>query len=113
MPFDLKKIIETIGYVGLFAIIFSESGLFFGFFLAGDSRFVTAGLLATQNYFNIFLLIFLLALAAILGDSTGYWMGKRFGKRIFTKVKVDKANLSLIEMLNVTLRNKKHIEKAS
>src|SRR5258708_18409713 len=113
MPFDLKQIIETIGYVGLFAIIFSESGLFFGFFLPGDSLLVTAGLLATQNFFNIFLLIILLALAAILGDSTGYWMGKKFGKRIFSKVKIDKANLSLLQMINVTLRDKKHIETAS
>lgn len=113
MGFDLKQIIETIGYVGLFAIVFSESGLFFGFFLPGDSLLVTAGLLATQHYFNILLLIFLLAAAAILGDSTGYWMGKRFGKRIFSKVKMDKENLSLLELINVTLRDKKHIETAS
>ena len=87
MHFDLKQLIETFGYAGLFAIVFAESGLFFGFFLPGDSLLVTAGLLATQNYFNIIYLLPLLALAAILGDSTGYWMGKKFGKRIFSKEK--------------------------
>lgn len=101
MHFDLKSIIESIGYVGLFAIIFAESGLFFGFFLPGDSLLVTAGLLATQGYFNILILIPLLAFAAILGDSTGYWMGKEFGRKIFSK-----GNESF-------LRNKKHIETAS
>ncbi len=112
MHFDLAQIIQTIGYVGLFAIVFAESGLFFGFFLPGDSLLVTAGLLATQGYFNIFLLIFLLSIAAILGDSTGYWMGKKFGKRIFSKLKVDKANLSLFARLNYSLRKKEHIVTA-
>src|SRR5258706_1642058 len=87
MHFDLKQLIETFGYAGLFAIVFAESGLFFGFFLPGDSLLVTAGLLATQHYFNILILIPLLALAAISGDSTGYWMGKKFGKRVFSKEK--------------------------
>lgn len=83
----IKDIIVAVGYAGLFAIVFSESGLFFGFFLPGDSLLVTAGLLATQGYFNIIYLIPLLALAAITGDSTGYWFGKKFGPRIFKKDK--------------------------
>jgi membrane-associated protein len=113
MHFDLTQIIQTIGYVGLFAIVFAESGLFFGFFLPGDSLLVTAGLLATQGIFNVFLLIFLLSLAAILGDSTGYWMGKKFGKRIFSKLKVDNQNLSLFAKINYSLRKKEHIVSAS
>ncbi|CAN5321273.1 VTT domain-containing protein [soil metagenome] len=113
MHFDLKLIIESIGYVGLFAIVFAESGLFFGFFLPGDSLLVTAGLLATQNYFNILYLIPLLVLAAILGDSTGYWMGKKFGKKIFSKVKDNKANLSLFQKIDLFLRDEKHIDTAN
>src|SRR5258708_16807528 len=100
MHFDLKQIIETIGYVGLFGIVFAESGLFFGFFLPGDSLLVTAGLLATQGYFKIYLLIPLLVLAAISGDSAGYWIGKKFGKRIFNKE-------------NSFLFSKNHIKTAS
>lgn len=80
MPhFDLPHLIQTIGYVGLFLIVFAESGLFFGFFLPGDSLLFTAGFLASQNLFNIWTLIPLLIVAAISGDSVGYWMGKNFG----------------------------------
>ncbi|KKQ75654.1 MAG: hypothetical protein US96_C0007G0002 [Candidatus Woesebacteria bacterium GW2011_GWB1_38_5b] len=99
MHFDLKELIQTVGYVGLFAIVFAESGLFFGFFLPGDSLLVTAGLLATQGFFRIEILLVLLAFAAISGDSMGYWMGKKFGKRIFSREK------SL-------LFDKKHLDRA-
>lgn len=86
MPhFDIPLLIETVGYAGLFAIVFAESGLFFGFFLPGDSLLFTAGLLASQNILNIVLLIFLIPIAAILGDSVGYWFGKKVGPAIFRK----------------------------
>jgi membrane-associated protein len=81
--FGLKNLIAIIGYPGLIAIIYAESGLFFGFFLPGDSLLVTAGLLASQNYFNFILLLLVLPLAAVLGDSTGYWFGHKVGTKIF------------------------------
>jgi len=81
MPhFDLPQLIQTIGYLGLFGIVFAESGLFFGFFLPGDSLLFTAGFLASQNLFNIWFMIPLLIVAAISGDSVGYWMGRHFGR---------------------------------
>lgn len=92
MHFDLKFLLTdlatkfpTLAYVGLFGIIFAESGLFFGFFLPGDSLLIVIGLLASQNILNIQLLIPLLAIAAISGDSVGYWFGKKMGPRIFKK----------------------------
>lgn len=78
--FDLISIIQTAGYVGLFGLIFAESGLFFGFFLPGDSLLFTAGFLASQGYFDERILIPLFAIAAILGDSVGYWTGNKTGK---------------------------------
>lgn len=66
-------------YALLFFIIFAESGLFFGFFFPGDSLLFTAGLLASQGFMNEWILIPLLAVAAILGDSTGFWTGRKFG----------------------------------
>lgn len=85
LNFDLIGIIQTFGYIGLFIIIFSESGLFFGFFLPGDSLLFTAGLLAASGFLNIYLLIPLLLFAAIVGDNVGYWFGKTIGPKIFNK----------------------------
>lgn len=82
---DLSILIQTIGYLGIFFIIFAESGLFFGFFLPGDTLLFTAGLLASQGYFNIVILSILVTLAAILGDQIGYFFGKHFGPRIFNR----------------------------
>ena len=70
---------------GIFFVIFAESGLFFGFFLPGDSLLFTAGLLAAQGYFNIFTLLLLTATAAILGDNVGYWFGHQVGPKIFAR----------------------------
>jgi len=84
---DLSELIRTVGYVGLFAIVFAESGLFFGFFLPGDSLLLTAGLLAAHGDLNLSVLLITLPLAAILGDSVGYWFGRRVGPPIFTREK--------------------------
>jgi len=82
---DLFTVIQTAGYLGLFAIIFAESGLFFGFFLPGDSLLFTAGLVASQGTLNIVLLIVLLAIGAILGDNVGYWFGAKVGSALFRR----------------------------
>ena len=89
---SLEQIVITFGYAGLFSIIFAESGLFFGFFLPGDSLLLTAGLLAWkidpktgQPYLNLLVLLIILPVAAILGDNVGYWFGKKTGPRIFNR----------------------------
>ena len=82
---DPLFLINTLGLIGILLIIFAESGLFFGFFLPGDSLLFTAGLLASQNYLNIFYLLILGSIAAILGDSVGYAFGKKIGPKIFIK----------------------------
>jgi len=78
-------IIKTAGLIGIFFIIFAESGLFFGFFLPGDSLLFTAGILASQNYLHIAILTVGAFVFAVLGDNTGYWFGKKLGPKIFTK----------------------------
>ena len=83
---DLPALIQWAGYVGLTAIIFIETGLFFGFFLPGDSLLVTAGLLASQGFsLDVYLLGALLNVAAIAGDNTNYWIGRYMGPRVFTR----------------------------
>jgi len=82
---DLIALIKAAGYLGLFAIIFAESGLFVGFFLPGDSLLFTAGFLASQGFLNIWALAPLMFLAAILGDNFGYAFGKKVGPTIFNR----------------------------
>ncbi len=79
----LIQIVKLVGYPGLFAAVFFESGVFFGFFLPGSSLLFTAGLLSSHGFFSVWILIPLLTLAAILGDSTGYWFGKKLGVSLF------------------------------
>ena len=77
--YDLQSLITSIGYLGIFGMAFAESGLFFGFFLPGDSLLFTAGFLASQKIFNIWILLPLITLGAIGGDSIGFWTGRKFG----------------------------------
>ena len=84
---NVEGLIRWGGYTVLAIIVFAESGLFFGFFLPGDSLLVTAGLLASRGYLNIWELFILLSLMAIAGDSVGYYFGKITGPKIFNKEK--------------------------
>lgn len=83
--FDLQTLLRVGGYSGLFAIVFAESGLLIGLFLPGDSLLFTAGFLASQGVFHIGLLLPLAIVAAVLGDSTGYWFGHMVGPAIFKR----------------------------
>ncbi len=90
---DLKTFIATIGYIGVFGIIFAESGLLIGFFFPGDSLLFTAGVIAgsqtLQSTLGIELSYPVLAIgcfiAAVTGDSVGYWFGSRVGRRLFER----------------------------
>lgn len=82
---DLSTFIQTVGLVGTAGIIFAETGLFVGFFLPGDSLLFTAGFLASQGIFSITVLVTATVVAAILGDSTGYWIGRRVGASLYNR----------------------------
>ena len=81
--YNVPELIRWGGYFGLFAIIFSETGLFVGFFLPGDSLLVTAGVFAAAGTLEIRYLIPLLIVAAVAGNATGYTIGYRTGKAIY------------------------------
>lgn len=85
MTTDLPQLIESIGYLGIGAIVFAESGLLIGFFLPGDSLLFTAGFLASQHLLNLWILLPLTFICAVLGDSVGYTTGHHLGRRLFTK----------------------------
>jgi len=83
--YDVKALVMWAGYIGMFCIIFAETGLLAGFFFPGDSLLVTAGLFASTGDLNIVYLNMLLIPAAIIGDTTGYYIGHKAGPRLFKK----------------------------
>src|SRR5919199_3632788 len=82
---DPKSLIETFGTIGLFVIVFAESGLLVGFFLPGDSLLVTAGLLASQGVLNFPLILVGCFVAAVAGDQVGYAFGARVGPALYRR----------------------------
>jgi membrane-associated protein len=85
MTGNLPQLIQSIGYLGIWAIVFAESGVLIGFFLPGDSLLFTAGFLASQDILNIWLLLPTTFVCAVLGDSVGYLTGKHLGRRLFNR----------------------------
>ncbi len=71
--------------LAIFLIVFAESGLFFGFFLPGDSLLFTAGLLSASGLIDFVTLLLVAFTAAVLGDNVGYWFGHKIGSKIFSR----------------------------
>lgn len=88
---DLVDIIIGLGIFAIIFVIFAESGLLIGFFLPGDSLLFTAGVLYHSGILpgnvpiNFVTFLILLFIAAVLGDTVGYWFGRKTGPRIFKK----------------------------
>ena len=74
-----------LGYTVLAGVVFSETGLLLGFFLPGDSLLFTVGVVSGAGELNIVLINGLLMAAALIGDSTGFFLGHHTGPRIFTR----------------------------
>lgn len=79
--------ITNFGWLAVVLVIFAESGLMVGFFLPGDSLLFISGTLVQQQIFHINILLFMTCLfcAAIAGNSTGYLIGRKFGRKLFTQ----------------------------
>ena len=83
--YDVETLVRVGGLMAITAIVFTETGLFVGFFLPGDSLLVTAGIFAARGDLDMWTLNSALSLAAIIGDSVGYGIGARTGPKIFTR----------------------------
>jgi membrane-associated protein len=86
---SLEKLIQWSGYWSyliIWFVIFAESGLFFGFFLPGDTLLLTTGFLCSTNTsWSITVMCFGCFVAAVLGDNVGYYTGRRYGRQLFAK----------------------------
>jgi membrane-associated protein len=88
LSLDPKDLLDSFGpyaTIGLFLIVFAETGLLIGFFLPGDSLLFTAGLLASQGDLNIVVILVGCFLAAVIGDQVGYTIGQRAGPALFRR----------------------------
>jgi membrane-associated protein len=83
--YNVPELIRWGGMAGLILIVFAETGLMIGFFLPGDSLLVTAGLFAARGDLDLATLLVALSAAAIVGDATGYWIGKRAGHALYSR----------------------------
>lgn len=89
-PDALRQLLSSVfsgwqGYALLFAIVFSETGLLAGFFLPGDSLLFTVGVVAGAGGLNIWAIIGVLIVAAIVGDGVGYLLGRKAGVSVFNR----------------------------
>jgi membrane-associated protein len=89
-PEKLIHLLSTVltgweGYVVLFLIVFAESGLLVGFFLPGDSLLFTVGVVAGAGKLDVTSMIVMLAAASILGDGSGFLIGRKIGYRLFDR----------------------------
>ena len=84
---DVETLVRVGGLTAMTAIVFAETGLMIGFFLPGDSLLVTAGVFAAAGHLDIWLLNVVLVVAAIVGDTVGYWIGRRAGPALFRRPK--------------------------
>ena len=83
--YNVPELIRIVGQYGLPLIIFAETGLLLGFFLPGDSLLITAGLFAARGDLSLPTLLATLIPAAIIGNATGYAIGKRTGKALYSR----------------------------
>jgi membrane-associated protein len=85
MFLDPQELLVTFGTIGLFLIVFAESGLLIGFFLPGDSLLFTAGLFAARGTLNLPVILVGCFVAAVAGDQVGYAFGKKVGPALFRR----------------------------
>lgn len=93
-----QYLIPHFGLIGMFLILIIEAGLLIGVFLPGDSLLFAAGIFAAQGYFPLWLVMIVCFIGTSIGDQLGYFLGKKYGVKIFQSEKI-------------IFFNQKHLEK--
>jgi len=83
--YDVESIIKWGGLAMICGIIFAETGLMIGFFLPGDSLLVTAGVFAAAGHIDLYMMLLLVSLCAVVGDQLGYYIGQKTGPALFNR----------------------------
>ncbi len=85
---DVTAYVQAVGYLGIFATVFVETGLLVGFFLPGDSLLIAVGLLAAAQKLQLSFALLALFLGSVLGNNLGYYLGYKVGPALLNKAKV-------------------------
>ena len=85
---DVTAYVQAVGYLGIFATVFVETGLLVGFFLPGDSLLIAVGLLAAAKKLQLSTALLALFLGSVLGNSLGYYLGYKVGPALLNKARV-------------------------
>ncbi len=83
--FDVQGLIQWGGILMICTFVFVETGLFFGFFLPGDSLLVSAGIFAAAGHLNLASLLVLVSVCAVVGDQVGYYIGRQAGAALYRR----------------------------
>ena len=104
--FDISSLVTTGGLLGLFVLMASGSSLMLGLFIPGDAINFVAGLLASQNIFpHLSIVIIVLIAGSVVGDSIGYFFGRKFGERVLNRFTNDSHHAKMIR------KTRKFLEK--
>ncbi|GIW31941.1 MAG: membrane protein [Meiothermus sp.] len=90
---DVTAYVQAVGYLGIFATVFVETGLLVGFFLPGDSLLIAVGLLAAAKKLHLPIALAALFMGSVLGNNLGYYLGYRVGPALLNKAKVRSEDL--------------------
>lgn len=90
---DVSAYVQAVGYLGIFATVFVETGLLVGFFLPGDSLLIAVGLLAAAKKMQLSLALPALLLGSVLGNNLGYYLGRRWGLPLLRRARLRPGDL--------------------
>jgi len=91
---DVSAYVQAVGYLGIFATVFVETGLLVGFFLPGDSLLIAVGLLAAASQLQLSIALLVLFLGSLLGNNLGYFLGRKIGPALLSKARVRNEDLN-------------------
>jgi membrane protein DedA with SNARE-associated domain len=92
---EIQKVPSGVVYPLVFLLVFGEAALFIGFVLPGETSVLVAGVVASQGHVNVFLLCALVVVAAVTGDSVGYFVGDRYGEKLLTVPMIKKRRVAI------------------
>jgi membrane-associated protein len=95
----LTEVSPTVVYLTVALLVFGEAALFLGFVLPGETAVIIGGFLASRGHVNVVAMCAIVVVAAVVGDSVGYFVGERWGSRLLSSRLLRRRQASLARAL--------------